>query len=147
MYLRLGGNGTEYWAQGLSAAKGTHMIIDHIGLAVSDYDKCKTFFTQALAPLGITLVMEVEGWAGLGKGGKAELWFGTHTQTQQPLHIAFVAENRAQVRAFYAAAIAAGGKDNGPPGVRDIYHPNYYGAFVIGPDGHNIEAVCHAPEP
>jgi catechol 2,3-dioxygenase-like lactoylglutathione lyase family enzyme len=123
------------------------MIIDHIGLAVSDYDKSKTFFTRALAPLGITLVMEVEGWAGLGKGGKAELWFGTHTQTQQPLHIAFAAENRAQVRAFYAAAIAAGGKDNGPPGVRDIYHPNYYGAFVIGPDGHNIEAVCHAPEP
>jgi catechol 2,3-dioxygenase-like lactoylglutathione lyase family enzyme len=123
------------------------MIIDHIGLAVSDYDKSKTFFTRALAPLGITLVMEVEGWAGLGKGGKAELWFGTHTQTQQPLHIAFVAENRAQVRAFYEAAIAAGGKDNGPPGVRDIYHPNYYGAFVIGPDGHNIEAVCHAPEP
>jgi len=123
------------------------MIIDHIGLAVSDYDKSKTFFTRALAPLGITLVMEVEGWAGLGKGGKAELWFGTHTQTQQPLHIAFVAENRAQVRAFHEAAIAAGGKDNGPPGVRDIYHPNYYGAFVIGPDGHNIEAVCHAPEP
>lgn len=123
------------------------MIIDHIGLAVSDYDKSRTFFTQALAPLGIELVMEVQGWAGMGKGGKPELWFGTHTQTQQPLHIAFLAENREQVRAFYEAAIAAGGKDNGPPGIREIYHPNYYGAFVIGPDGHNIEAVCHAPEP
>jgi hypothetical protein len=80
-------------------------------------------------------------------GGKPELWFGTHTQTQQPLHIAFLAESREQVRAFYEAAIAAGGKDNGPPGIREIYHPNYYGAFVIGPDGHNIDAVCHAPEP
>jgi catechol 2,3-dioxygenase-like lactoylglutathione lyase family enzyme len=122
------------------------MIIDHIGLAVSDFNKSKRFFTQALAPLGIILVMEVEGWAGMGKGGKPELWFGTHMQTQHPLHIAFLAESRQQVREFYEAAIAAGGTDNGPPGIREIYHPNYYGAFVIGPDGHNIEAVCHAPE-
>jgi catechol 2,3-dioxygenase-like lactoylglutathione lyase family enzyme len=122
------------------------MIIDHIGLAVSDYERGKQFFTQALAPLGIQLVMEVEGWAGLGKGGKPELWFGTHTQPQRPMHIAFVAESREQVRAFHAAALAAGAVDNGPPGIREIYHPNYYGAFVIGPDGHNIEAVCHAPE-
>jgi catechol 2,3-dioxygenase-like lactoylglutathione lyase family enzyme len=86
------------------------------------------------------------GWAGLGKSGKAELWFGTHTQAQQPLHVAFLAENREQVRAFYEAAIAAGAKDNGPPGIREIYHPDYYAAYVIGPDAHNIEAVCHAPE-
>ena len=122
------------------------MIIDHIGLAVSDYDKSKTFFTRALAPLGITLVMEVEGWAGLGRAGKAEFWFGTHTQPQAPMHIAFVAQNREQVRAFYAAALAAGGKDNGAPGIREVYHPNYYGAFVIGPDGHNIEAVSHVAD-
>jgi catechol 2,3-dioxygenase-like lactoylglutathione lyase family enzyme len=122
------------------------MIIDHIGLAVSDYEKSKRFFTEALAPLGIGLMMEVEGWAGLGKAGKPEFWFGTHTQPQRPLHIAFVAESREQVRAFYRAALAAGGTDNGPPGIREIYHPNYYGAFVIAPDGHNIEAVCHTPD-
>ncbi len=122
------------------------MIIDHMGIAVQDYEKSKAFYRQALAPLGIELVMEVEGWAGMGKGGKPAFWFGTHTQPQRPMHIAFVAENRAQVRAFYDAALAAGGQDNGPPGIREIYHPNYYGAFVIDPDGHNIEAVCHLPE-
>lgn len=122
------------------------MIIDHIGLAVSDYKRSKEFFSKALAPLGIELVMEVQGWAGFGKGGKPELWFGEHAERQKPMHIAFLAENRRQVKAFYEAALAAGAKDNGAPGIREIYHPNYYGAFVIGPDGHNIEAVCHAPE-
>ena len=122
------------------------MIIDHIGLAVSDYERSKQFFCAALAPLGIELVMEVEGWAGLGRAGKPEFWFGTHTGSHQPLHIAFAAQNREQVRAFYAAALAAGGADNGPPGIREMYHPNYYGAFVIGPDGHNVEAVSHVPE-
>ncbi|MGC4027679.1 MAG: VOC family protein [Steroidobacteraceae bacterium] len=122
------------------------MIIDHIGLAVSDYSQSKAFFTRALAPLGITLVMEVEGWAGFGRDGKPELWFGTHSQVQNPMHIAFVAGSRDQVNAFYEAALKAGARDNGPPGVREIYHPSYYGAFVIGPDGHNIEAVCHRPE-
>ena len=122
------------------------MIIDHIGLAVGDYPQSKAFFTQALAPLGIALVVEVEGWAGFGRGGKPEFWFGTHAQAQNPMHVAFAAESRAQVNAFYEAALEAGAKDNGPPGIREIYHPNYYGAFVIGPDGHNIEAVCHRPE-
>jgi catechol 2,3-dioxygenase-like lactoylglutathione lyase family enzyme len=121
------------------------VIIDHIGLAVSDYERSRKFFTQALAPLGIHLVMEVEGWAGFGRAGKPEFWFGRHTEAQRPMHLAFVAENRAQVRGFYEAAIAAGAQDNGPPGIREIYHPNYYGAFVIGPDGHNVEAVCHLP--
>jgi catechol 2,3-dioxygenase-like lactoylglutathione lyase family enzyme len=123
------------------------MIIDHIGFAVSDYDRSKEFFCKALAPLGIELVMEYQGWAGLGKAGKPELWFGAHSESQRSMHLAFLAENRAQVRAFYAAALAAGASDNGPPGIREYYHPNYYGAFVIGPDGHNIEAVCHQPEP
>ena len=122
------------------------MIIDHIGLAVSDYERSKQFFTHALAPLGITLVMEVEGWAGLGCGEKPEFWLGTHKGPQQPMHLAFVAQSREQVRAFYAAALAAGGKDNGPPGIREIYHPNYYAAFVIGPDGHNVEAVSRGAE-
>lgn len=122
------------------------MIIDHIGLAVSDYSQSKAFFTQALAPLGIELVAEVHGWAGFGKDGKPEFWFGEHSRKQEPMHIAFSAASRAQVDAFYNAALKAGAKDNGPPGVRAVYHPNYYGAFVIGPDGHNIEAVCHQPE-
>ena len=123
------------------------MIIDHIGITVSDYDRSKQFFCRALAPLGIELVIEVEGWAGLGKGGKPELWFGVGGQKQSPMHIAFIADTRDQVRAFHAAALAAGGTDNGPPGLREIYHPNYFGAFVLHPDGHNVEAVCHRPEP
>jgi catechol 2,3-dioxygenase-like lactoylglutathione lyase family enzyme len=122
------------------------VIIDHIMLAVENYEKSKEFFCTALAPLGIELVKEVQGWAGLGKGGKPALWFGVHPEKQKPMHIAFIADNREQVRAFYKAALAAGGKDNGPPGIREIYHPNYYGAFVIGLDGYNIEAVCHQPE-
>jgi catechol 2,3-dioxygenase-like lactoylglutathione lyase family enzyme len=127
-------------------SRGCSMIIDHIGLAVSDYEQSKVFFTQALTPLGIGLVLEVEGWAGFGRNGKPEFWFGTHSQKQNPMHIAFLAENRAQVRAFHAAALRAGGTDNGAPGIRTLYHPDYYGAFVIGPDGHNVEAVCHRPE-
>jgi catechol 2,3-dioxygenase-like lactoylglutathione lyase family enzyme len=122
------------------------MIIDHIGLAVSNYELSREFFCRALAPLGIELIAEVHGWAGLGKSGKPEFWFGTHTQAAQSMHIAFLADSREQVRAFYAAALAAGATDNGPPGIRAHYHSNYYGAFVIGPDGHNVEAVCHRPE-
>lgn len=122
------------------------MIIDHLGLAVSDYQRSKAFFSTALAPLGIELVIEIEGWAGFGKAGKPDFWFGEHTEKQRPMHIAFVAESRAQVRAFYEAALNAGGKDNGAPGIRKIYHPDYYAAFVIDPDGHNIEAVCHSRE-
>jgi len=123
------------------------MIIDHIGLVVGDYDKSKLFFSRALAPLGIELVIEIGGYAGFGKGGKPEFWFGSGGETQGPMHIAFIADNRDQVKAFYAAAMVAGGKDNGPPGIREIYHPNYFGAFVTGPDGHNVEAVCHKAEP
>lgn len=122
------------------------MIIDHIGLSVSNCEKSKAFYVKALAPLGIELAMEVHGWVGFGKNQKPEFWFGVGNFVHQPLHVAFIAENRAQVRAFYEAAIAAGGKDNGKPGVREIYHANYYGAFVFDPDGHNIEAVCHKPE-
>jgi catechol 2,3-dioxygenase-like lactoylglutathione lyase family enzyme len=123
------------------------MIIDHIGLTVGDYEVSKQFFCRALEPLGIELIMEVEGSAGLGKGGKPEFWFGAGGEKQSPLHIAFIADNRDQVRAFYVAALAAGGTDNGPPGIRSIYHPDYFAAFVLGPDGHNVEAVCHRPEP
>ena len=119
------------------------MIIDHIGLAVSDFEQSKTFYSRALAPLGIELLAEEYGWAGFGRNGKPEFWFGRDEHPQNPMHIAFVAATREQVDRFYAAAIEAGAEDNGRPGVREIYHPNYYGAFVIDPDGHNIEAVCH----
>jgi catechol 2,3-dioxygenase-like lactoylglutathione lyase family enzyme len=122
------------------------MIIDHIGFTVSDYAKSKEFYARCLAPLGIGLVMEVEGWAGFGQDRKPELWFGADTSPHTPMHIAFIADTRQQVDRFYQAALAAGGKDNGPPGIREIYHPNYYGAFVFDPDGHNIEAVCHKPQ-
>ena len=102
------------------------MLIDHIGIAVTDYDRSKAFFCKALAPLGVEIIMEVQGWAGMGKAGKPEFCFGGgYSEKQQPMHIAFTAVNRAQVRAFYAAALAAGGKDNGAPGIRAIYHPNY----------------------
>jgi len=122
------------------------MIIDHIGLTVSDFQKSKAFYTGALKPLGITSVMEIESWAGFGKDGKPEFWFGTEEHPPQPIHVAFTANNREEVRKFYKAALTAGGRDNGPPGIRKDYHPNYYAAFVHDPDGHNIEAVCHKPE-
>jgi len=127
-------------------------IIDHIGLSVSDYRKALTFYEQALKPLGISLVMEVSAEqagghaaAGLGRDGKPEFWISGEGRTTPHTHFAFLAESRAAVDAFYKAALAADGKDNGPPGIRAIYHPNYYGAFVFDLDGHNIEAVCHKP--
>ena len=122
------------------------MIIDHIGFAVSDAEKSIEFYSKALAPLGIERIMEFEGWTGFGKKGKPEFWFGKGDAPQAPMHIAFSADSREQVDQFYEAALAAGGKDNGAPGIREIYHPNYYGAFVFDPDGHNTEAVCHKPE-
>jgi len=122
------------------------MILDHIGLAVRDFGKSATFFRRALAPLGIQTVLEGEGWAMLGKEGRPQFWIGVHGIPPGPIHIAFAAENREQVRAFHRAALAAGGRDNGAPGIRAKYHPDYYGAFVFDPDGHNIEAVCHRPE-
>ena len=121
-------------------------MIDHIGFNVSDFAKSKAFYVAALTSLGIAIEMEGEGWAMLGKNGKPQFWFGAFGPAVSPIHLAFAAENREQVRAFYQAAIAAGGKDNGPPGIREQYHPNYYGAFVIAPDGHNVEAVCHLAE-
>ena len=122
------------------------MILDHIGLAVRDFARSSTFFRRSLAPLGIQTVLEGEGWAMLGKEGRPEFWIGLHGIPPGPIHIAFAAENREQVRAFHRAALAAGGRDNGAPGIRAKYHPDYYGAFVFDPDGHNIEAVCHRPE-
>jgi len=122
------------------------MIFDHIGIAVSDFARSREFYLKALAPLGIGFVMEGGGWAGLGREGKPEFWIGVDDETSGPIHVAFAAKDREQVRAFYKAALAAGGTDNGAPGLRPDYHPHYYGAFVVDPDGHNVEAVCHRPE-
>jgi catechol 2,3-dioxygenase-like lactoylglutathione lyase family enzyme len=128
-------------------------MLDHIGFPVSDYERAKAFYTAAPAPLGYTLVMEVGGdvtesdfpAAGFGANGKPDFWIGGEGGINRPLHVAIVAKDRATVDAFHAAALAAGGRDNGPPGLRPHYHPHYYGAFVLDPDGHNIEAVCHTP--
>ncbi len=134
-------------------------MIDHIGVDCTDFGRSRAFYERALAPLGLTVVMEVtrqtsggyEG-CGFGQDGKPEFWIGSNSArpsrpVQRSLHVAFRAADRATVDAFHAAALAAGGKDNGAPGVRAHYHPNYYGAFVLDPDGHNIEAVCHRPPP
>jgi catechol 2,3-dioxygenase-like lactoylglutathione lyase family enzyme len=121
-------------------------IVDHIGVEVSDVERAKAFYARALSPLGIAVLMEIHGNVGMGRDGKPEFWFSSKGAAPSPVHIAFTATNRAMVRAFHAAAMAAGGSDNGPPGIREIYHPNYYGAFVLDPDGHNVEAVCHKPE-
>ena len=130
-------------------------MIDHIGFPVSDYARARAFYTRALAPLGYGIVMEVTQQqtghapaAGFGANGKPDFWIGGEGGeggSNKPLHVAILAKDRATVDAFYREAIAAGGRDNGAPGIRAHYHPHYYGAFVLDPDGHNIEAVCHAP--
>ena len=126
-------------------------MIDHIGFSVLDYARSKAFYESALGPLGYTLVMEVtaeetgQPAAGFGSGGKPDFWIGAEGKLEKPVHVAIVANARPAVDGFYRAALAAGGKDNGAPGLRAHYHPSYYAAFVLDPDGHNIEAVCHTP--
>jgi catechol 2,3-dioxygenase-like lactoylglutathione lyase family enzyme len=119
-------------------------MIDHLMIGVRDPAKSKAFYLQALGPLGYEVVMEFGGSYGLGAEKKPDFWIGPGKQER--LHLAFSAKDRKAVDAFYKAAIAAGAKDNGKPGIRKQYHPNYYGAFVIDPDGHNLEAVCHKPQ-
>ena len=121
-------------------------MFDHVGLGVSDLSASKAFFSAALAPLGVSVAMEGEYGIGLGKKGKPSLWLSQAEAKPSALHLAFAAHTRAEVDAFYNEALAAGGKDNGAPGLRPHYHADYYGAFVIGPDGHNVEAVCHKSE-
>lgn len=121
-------------------------MFDHIGIGVSNLIASKRFFLEALAPLGVGVAMEVSDAVGLGQGRKPSFWLGVAEAAPAPLHLAFAAENRGQVDEFHRRALAAGGKDNGPPGLRPHYHATYYAAFVIGPDGHNVEAVCHKPE-
>ena len=128
-------------------------MIDHIGLAVSNMERSKAFYSNALKPLGIGVVMEVsaaqtggDAHAGFGKNDKAFFWIGAGNRPKGGAHVAFTAQTRAEVDSFYRAALAAGGRDNGAPGPRPHYHEHYYGAFVFDPDGNNIEAVCHRTE-
>jgi catechol 2,3-dioxygenase-like lactoylglutathione lyase family enzyme len=126
-------------------------VIDHIGIGVKDIAAARAFYQQALAPLGTALQMELTaemtgGYSGCGFGapGKPDFWIADDA-AMTGLHVAFTAADRAAVDAFHAAALAAGGRDNGAPGIREHYHANYYAAFVWDLDGNNIEAVCHAP--
>ena len=128
-------------------------MIDHLGIDVNDFERSKAFYKAALAPLGYTLLMEfpasVTGHtdvAGFGEAPNPDFWISRGTTSRSTVHVAIRTATRTAVDAFYQAALAAGGKDNGAPGLRPHYHPNYYGAFVFDPDGHNIEAVCHTPE-
>jgi len=127
-------------------------MIDHTGLTVGDFEVSRNFYTRALLPLGYAMLMEFPrdqtggaGAAGFGVPPRTDFWIMGGRPNTPRLHVAFRAGNRALVDAFYQAALAAGGRDNGAPGLRPHYHENYYGAFVLDPDGHNIEAVCHDP--
>jgi len=128
-------------------------MLDHIGFAVADAERSRAFYEQALAPLGLSLIMSVpaeengSGGAahGFGTPGDPFFWVGDNEQVGEGTHVAFRAKSRADVDAFHEAALAAGGKDNGGPGLRPQYGPNYYAAFVYDPDGINLEAVCHEP--
>lgn len=135
-------------------------MLDHVNLRVADYERSKRFYTAALAPLGYTLAMEGASGAGFRRVGIPAFWVKEGTPPGSgpapgataaagcggpAIHVAFASPDRAGVDAFYHAALAAGGRDNGAPGLRPQYHANYYGAFVLDPDGYNIEAVCHAP--
>ncbi len=123
------------------------MMFDHIGLSIHDLAKTRAFYSAALAPLGLDVQWDkMPGVVAFGAPGRPRLWFTQKPGGPTGVHIALAAANRAQVDAFHAAALAAGGKDNGAPGPRPHYHPNYHGAFVIDPDGHNLEAVRHAAE-
>lgn len=128
-------------------------MIDHVGFAVTDFARSKAFPLAALAPLGNGLVMEVGpeqtgagAHAGFGEGRKPGFWISSGSALSGTLHVCLQARSRAAVDAFHAAALAAGARDNGTPGLRPHYHPDYYGAFVLDPDDHNIEAACHLPQ-
>jgi catechol 2,3-dioxygenase-like lactoylglutathione lyase family enzyme len=134
-------------------------VLDHVSLRVADYDRSKRFYEAALAPLGYVLAMEIDSGAGFRKGNIPAFWIkqGDATQAQFPAsamsgcggpatHVAFASDDRQSVDAFYHTALEAGARDNGAPGLRPNYHANYYGAFVLDPDGYNIEAVCHKSE-
>lgn len=122
-------------------------MIDHVGLEVSDLTASRAFYAAALEPLGVEPIMEFTGACGFGTEVKPWLWINSRRRaTSTDVHVAIAARDRATVDRFHEAALAAGGRDNGGPGVREIYHPSYYAAFVLDPDGNNLEAVTHRPE-
>ncbi len=121
-------------------------MIDHAVVRVHDFKKSRRFYEAALQPLGYRVLKEFPGFVGLGAGDKTDLWIGQDDAATKGVHLAFASRDRRSVDAFHAAALKAGGKDHGAPGIRMNYHPNYYGAFVLDPEGNNIEAVCHDPE-
>jgi catechol 2,3-dioxygenase-like lactoylglutathione lyase family enzyme len=119
------------------------MIVDHVGIAVSNNEKSKKFYLKILAPFGIELMTEHEGWVGFGKNNKPEFWIGPGKDTKYFMHVAFVADTKEIVDTFYKIAIEEGASCNGKPKTRNDYYPGYYGAFIIDYDGHNIGAVIH----
>jgi catechol 2,3-dioxygenase-like lactoylglutathione lyase family enzyme len=120
-------------------------VLDHLGVSVRDLQASKDFYLAALAPLGYSVFMEIDdAVCGLQVGGKPDFWL-RKGEPSGSIHVAFAADDRSTVDAFHRAALAAGARDNGGPGIREIYHPSYYGAFVLDPDGNNVEAVCHTP--
>ena len=121
-------------------------MFDHMALNVRDVAKSRKFYEKALAPLGVSVTGEFGDWVGFGKDGKSWLWLARRDPVGGSVHVAFVCDRRELVDRFHAAAIEAGGKDHGKPGVRHDYSPDYYGAFVLDPDGNNLEAVCHKPQ-
>jgi catechol 2,3-dioxygenase-like lactoylglutathione lyase family enzyme len=121
-------------------------MFDHIGFPVSDLAKSRAFYLAALAPLGIGVVMDNPERVAFGKPGRAQFWLGTSGSPPAGVHLAFAASNRGEVREFYAKALAAGATDNGEPGLRPNHRSTYYAAFVLDPDGHNVEVVCHKAE-
>ncbi|WP_237068517.1 VOC family protein [Microbulbifer guangxiensis] len=121
-------------------------MLDHIGIHVHSYDRSKEFYRLALAPLGYELILEFNEWAGFGWADKPDLWIKGGNTTTPGVHLAYRADDRETVDAFYRAAIDAGGKDNGAPGLRPEYHEHYYAAYVLDPDGNNLEVVCHLPD-
>ena len=128
-------------------------MIDHLDLAVSDIDRSRAFYTAALGSIGIDELLNIEPdrtesggkMVGYGRGVKPFFWILDNKRVGEGTHVAFAVGTRAEVEAFYEAALGAGGADNGAPGLRPEYHENYYGAFVLDPDGVNVEAVCHDP--
>jgi len=121
-------------------------VLDHVIINVSDFDGSRAFYTQALEPLGVGVVMEFGQMCGFGEDGKPYLWIAERDEPSAPVHVALAAPDHDAVDAFHRAALAAGGTENGEPGMRPHYHQNYYGAFVLDADGNNIEAVCHYPD-
>jgi catechol 2,3-dioxygenase-like lactoylglutathione lyase family enzyme len=122
-------------------------VLDHVILNVRDHDASRAFYEQVLAPLGAGVAMEFPGFTGFGRAGRPQFWIVQRDEPSANVHVAFSTRDRAVVDAFHEAALTAGGTDNGAPGAREQYHPMYYGAFVLDPDGNNIEVVCHLPPP